>query len=68
MSHKHSGCEVIAGIQYPLIEKMVPLRDTLSSSDFRNRIVEQGTPGVTSLWHQQQKNPPFILLHDLYKP
>lgn len=68
MSHKHSGCEVIAGIQYPLIEKMIPLRDTLSSSDFRNRIVEQGTPGVTSLWHQQQKNPPFILLHDLYKP
>jgi len=23
--------------------------------------------GVSSLWHQQQKNPPFVLLHDLYK-
>ncbi|MDI4700682.1 PTS sugar transporter subunit IIA, partial [Salmonella enterica subsp. enterica serovar Cerro] len=22
---------------------------------------------VTSLWHQQQKNPPFVLLHDLYE-
>lgn len=67
MSHKHCGCEVIAGIHYSLIEQMIPLRDSLSSSDFRERIVTLGSPGVTSLWHQQQKNPPFVLLHDLYE-
>lgn len=67
MSHKHSGCEVIAGIHYSLIEQMVPMRESMSSSAFRQRIVELGTPGVTSLWHQQQKNPPFVLLHDLYE-
>lgn len=68
MSHKHSGCEVIAGVDYSLMEKMMPLRASLSSSAFRDSIVAQGMPGVTSLWHQQQKNPPFVLLHDLYKP
>ncbi|EKS7269259.1 PTS sugar transporter subunit IIA, partial [Salmonella enterica subsp. enterica serovar Derby] len=26
-----------------------------------------GAPDVTSLWHQQQKNPPFVLLHDSYE-
>jgi hypothetical protein len=45
---------------------MLPLRDTLSSEAFRNTIVERGSPDVSSLWHQQQKNPPFVLLHDLY--
>ncbi|MDX6020721.1 PTS sugar transporter subunit IIA [Scandinavium sp. V105_16] len=66
MSHKHSHCEVITGISYPLIESMLPLRETLSSEAFRNTIVERGSPDVSSLWHQQQKNPPFVLLHDLY--
>ena len=66
MSHKHSGCEVIAGIHYSLIEQMIPLRDSLSSSAFRERIVTLGSPGVTSLWHQQQKNPPFRLRHDAW--
>ncbi|MFX4316179.1 PTS sugar transporter subunit IIA, partial [Enterobacter sp. 63] len=44
-----------------------PQRETLSSAEFRNAIVAQGLPGVSSLWHQQQKNPPFILHHGLYK-
>ncbi|MFP2239157.1 PTS sugar transporter subunit IIA [Pseudescherichia vulneris] len=66
MSHKHTHCEVISSISYPLIESMLPLRDTLSSEAFRNTIVERGSPDVSSLWHQQQKNPPFVLLHDLY--
>ncbi|MDU5715081.1 MAG: PTS sugar transporter subunit IIA [Citrobacter freundii] len=26
-----------------------------------------GGPEVSSLWHQQQKNPPFVLKHDLYE-
>lgn len=67
MSHKHDCCEVISGISLPLLELMYPQRETLSSAEFRNTIVGQGIPGVSSLWHQQQKNPPFILLHDLYK-
>lgn len=67
MSHKHDNCEVISGINYPLLEVMYPLRESLSSTDFRNIIVGQGIAGVSSLWHQQQKNPPFVLLHDLYK-
>ncbi|MGQ7111086.1 PTS sugar transporter subunit IIA, partial [Escherichia sp. TWPC-MK] len=24
-------------------------------------------PEVSSLWHQQQKNPPFVLKHNLYE-
>lgn len=66
MSHKHSHCEVISGINYSLLESMVPLRETYSSEAFREAIVAQGGPEVTSLWHQQQKHPPFVLLHDLY--
>lgn len=66
MSHKHSHCEVISGISYALIEKMLPLRAALSSEAFREMIVAEGFPEASSLWHQQQKNPPFVLLHDLY--
>lgn len=66
MSQKHPSCEVISGISYPLIESMLPLRTTLSSEAFRDAIVARGDVGVSSLWHQQQKNPPFVLLHDLY--
>jgi PTS system ascorbate-specific IIA component len=67
MSHKHDCCEVISGISLPLLEVMYPQRESLSSAEFRNAIVAQGLPGVSSLWHQQQKNPPFILHHGLYK-
>ncbi|MRS15177.1 PTS sugar transporter subunit IIA [Enterobacteriaceae bacterium RIT691] len=66
MSHKHSHCEVISGIHYALLEQMLPLRDGLSSESFRHQIVTLGDSEVSSLWHQQQKNPPFVLLHDLY--
>ncbi|HAU4329113.1 PTS sugar transporter subunit IIA [Citrobacter freundii] len=67
MSHKHPACEVISGISYPLLERMLLSRESMSSSAFRDEIVSLGGPGVTSLWHQQQKNPPFVLLHDLYE-
>ena len=52
---------------WTFLEAMYPQRETLTSAGFRNAIVAQGTPDVSSLWHQQQKNPPFVLLHDLYK-
>ncbi len=55
MSHKHTHCEVISGISYPLLERMYLLRDTLSSEAFRDAIVSSGGPVVSSLWHQQQK-------------
>lgn len=67
MSHKHSGCEVISGVSYSLLGQMITSRETMSSSAFRERIVSLGSPEVTSLWHQQQKNPHFVLLHDLYE-
>lgn len=67
MSHKHPGCEVISGIDYPLLARGLPLRETLTSEAFRDAIVARGSQSVTSLWHQQQKNPPFVLLHDLYE-
>lgn len=67
MSHKHASCEVISGISYDLLERMHPLRESLSSAEFRDAIVAQGGAEVSSLWHQQQKNPPFVLLHDLYR-
>ncbi|POT55910.1 PTS sugar transporter subunit IIA [Citrobacter amalonaticus] len=66
MSHKHLQCEVISGVSYPLLEQMLSSRESMSSVAFRDRIVALGTPDVTSLWHQQQKNPPFVLKHDLY--
>ena len=46
---------------------MLAYRETLSSAEFRERIVELGAPEVSSLWHQQQKNPPFVLKHNLYE-
>lgn len=67
LSHKHSQCEVISGITLPLLENMLSSREAMSSVEFRNHIVGRGTSEVTSLWHQQQKNPPFVLLHDLYE-
>lgn len=66
LSHKHSHCEVISGVSESILEIMLPLRETLDSTAFRERIVEAGSPGVSSLWHQQQKTPPFVLRHDLY--
>ena len=67
LSHKHSRCEVISGVTLPLIEQMMACRETMTSSEFRERIVELGGPEVSSLWHQQQKNPPFVLKHNLYE-
>lgn len=66
LSHKHSHCEVISGIGLPLIELMVPLRSTLGSTAFRDVIVAQGGPDVSSLWHQQQRHSGLILPHDLH--
>ncbi len=59
MSHKHTHCEVISGISYPLLERMYLLRYTLSSEAFREAIVSSGGPVVSSLWHQQQKKSAF---------
>ncbi|MDU1457273.1 MAG: PTS sugar transporter subunit IIA, partial [Klebsiella sp.] len=56
----------ISGISYPLLESMYLLRPSLSSEAFRHAIVSAGGPAVSSLWHQQQKNPPFRLLHEPY--
>lgn len=67
LSHKHSCCEVISGITLPLIEQMIACRETMSSAEFRNRIVELGAPEVSSLWHQQQKNPPFVLKYNWFE-
>ncbi|VYU26343.1 PTS sugar transporter subunit IIA [Metakosakonia massiliensis] len=67
MSHKHEHCEVISGVDAALLEKVYPLRHDCDSAAFRERIVAEGAPVVSSLWHQQQKNPPFVLLHDLYE-
>jgi PTS system ascorbate-specific IIA component len=66
MSHKHNHCEVISGVSYSLLERMYPQRGSMSSEAFRDAIVSSGGAEVSSLWHQQQKNPPFVLLHDLY--
>lgn len=67
LSHKHDNCEVISGVDSALLLALYPLRETFSSSDFRDEMVKRGGPTVSSLWHQQQKNPPFVLLHDLYE-
>ena len=64
LSHKHPHSEVIAGVTLALLAQMYPLRDACDSAAFRDAIVQAGGEGVTSLWHQQQKNPPFVLLHD----
>ncbi|ALB61691.1 Putative PTS system IIA component yadI [Cronobacter condimenti 1330] len=64
MSHKHPHSEVIAGISLPLLVQMYPQRASLDSATFRDAMVKAGGESVTSLWHQQQKNPPFVLLHD----
>ncbi|MGL5600795.1 MAG: PTS sugar transporter subunit IIA [Silvania sp.] len=65
LSHKHDKREVISGISYPLLESLYPLRDLTDSVGFRNTIVARGAPDVSSLWHQQQKNPPFVLHYPL---
>lgn len=67
MSHKHPQCEVISGVNATLLGHMISSRESMSSQAFRDQIVALGGPEVTSLWHQQQKNPPFVLLHDLYE-
>ena len=46
---------------------MYPLREMTDSTGFRDTIVARGAPEVSSLWHQQQKNPPFVLLHSVEK-
>ncbi|WP_202301147.1 PTS sugar transporter subunit IIA [Dryocola clanedunensis] len=63
LSHTHSHCEVISGVTLPLLIPLFEQRQMLTSEAFRELIVEQGGEEVTSLWHQQGKNPPFVLLH-----
>lgn len=63
LSHTHPHCEVISGVTLPLLTAVIDQRDKLSSEAFRQLIVGQGGEAVTSLWHQQSKNPPFVLLH-----
>lgn len=63
LSHKHENCEVISGVTPELLRAAVAWRDTLSSEAFRLAVVAQGGESVSSLWHQQQKNPPFVLKH-----
>ncbi|MEB5923844.1 PTS sugar transporter subunit IIA [Franconibacter daqui] len=65
LSHKHPHCEVISGVTVALLGAAVAWRETLTSESFRLKIVEQGGENVSSLWHQQQKNPPFVLKHAL---
>ena len=49
MSHKHTHCEVISGVSYPLLERMYLLRGTLSSVAFRQAIVSAGAAcGISS--------------------
>lgn len=56
LSHKHSRCEVISGvITLPLIEQMMACRETMTSSAFRERIVELGAPEVSSLGTSNKK-------------
>jgi PTS system ascorbate-specific IIA component len=45
---------------------MYPLRETLSSAEFRQAIVAQAFRRQ-QLVASAAKNPPFVLLHDLYK-
>ncbi|GDX07683.1 PTS sugar transporter subunit IIA [Buttiauxella sp. WJP83] len=63
ISHQHTHCEVISGVTLPVLFAMRAYRTTLTSEAFRDHIVEHGGGDITSLWHQQQKNPPFVLLH-----
>ncbi len=62
LSTKHDFCEVISGAPLSLLCTMSECRASLSSKDFREYIVKAGGESVTSLWHQQQKNPPFLLI------
>lgn len=67
LSNKHPFCEVVAGAELALLCRMSECRTTLSSSTFRDYIVAAGGDSVTSLWHQQKKNPPFVLIEREYK-
>lgn len=62
LSNKHDFCEVISGASLSLLCSMSEYRATLSSHTFREHIVTAGGDRVTSLWHQQEKNPPFVLI------
>ena len=66
LSNKHDFCEVISGASLSLLCTMSDNRTLLSSQIFREYIVTAGGESVTSLWHQQQKNPPFVLIEREY--
>jgi len=67
LSNKHDFCEVISGATLSLLCAMSEYRASLSSKNFRESIVTAGGEEVTSLWHQQQKNPPFVLIEREYQ-
>ncbi|WP_300002154.1 PTS sugar transporter subunit IIA [uncultured Cedecea sp.] len=66
LSNKHDFCEVISGASLSLLCAMNEYRTLLSSDAFREQIVTMGGESVTSLWHQQQKHPPFVLIERTY--
>lgn len=64
MSHKHTHCEVISGVSYPLLERMYLLRGTLSSVAFRRGDRQRGRADGEQPVASAAEEPPFRLRHD----
>lgn len=65
MSHKHTHCEVISDRLF-ITGKYVFAAPEPEQRSLPTRHCQRRRPAVSSLWHQQQKNPPFRLLHEPY--
>lgn len=57
MCHKHPQCEVVSGVSLEALAKLFPQRATLDAVTFRDSLLASTQGGVTSLWHEQQKQP-----------
>ncbi|MBW7981464.1 PTS sugar transporter subunit IIA [Enterobacillus tribolii] len=57
MCHKHPQCEVVSGVSLEALAKLLPLRATLSAATFRDTALAYTQDSVSSLWHEQQKQP-----------
>ncbi|EMI5492979.1 PTS sugar transporter subunit IIA [Providencia stuartii] len=57
---KNAHYQVITGANMQMVAEVMPERSNMSAVEFRDKALEAGHRGLTSLWHEQQREKHFI--------
>lgn len=60
MALENTNYQVITGTNMQMVTEMILERSEMSAAEFRDKALECGYRGLTSLWHEQQRERHFI--------